>query len=86
MTRRGKRNHLRGYGHDGAVELVSSGRENRGRVAANYNAMELWRGEINGKKFEVLLEASSSPKWSGEELDEFEQAEIMNELAERSSL
>jgi hypothetical protein len=68
------------------IERVSAASESGGAVAGNQHATELWRGEVNGKRFEVLLDSVEAPKWDGGELDEDEQTDVMNELNERSGL
>ena len=65
---------------------TSNNSESGGMVGFNQRSTETWDGEINGKRFTVLLDSCEAPRWSGDDMDEDERIEVMNELAERSGL
>jgi len=68
------------------LELTSQYSNSGGAVAANQFAEEIWTGKVGDKCFTVTLNSMSAPIWEGDDLDEDEQADVMNELSEKSNL
>ena len=68
------------------IQKIGGENNSTGSTGANHYAYERWRGEINGKQFEVSLNSMAAPAWEGADLDEDERNEVMAELTESSSI
>lgn len=68
------------------IERVSKYSNHNDAVAANSYNDEIWAGTLGEKNFTVHIDSRTAPRFSGDELDEYERDEVLAELADRSGL